>query len=431
MPQPILLSGLGGVGKTELSISVVEKLSSRGYVLWLRASDDGVLEQDIIKAAEELRHELLRFDASNDISTREDRRASAFYFSPVSVTDLVTILRRWLKAIPDGNQRTLVILDDLDGLNPVHHEKYRLMFAGDAVDVIYTARDPSMADLSMLWQAINFDVPSLQVDEAVKLLELLAQSNRPTRKPLSASSIIMRPPKVELDNVMKWQMENVAKCLGALPAAIATGSHYMKDSLGSRWDPDSYGKFVWSWNHDDGKRSILQSHRATLKYRDSVLASFEVSLQRLRRNIENIASHDTLEENCLRLLRLLSAMDVNEISRRDLLDLKGALPIALSDLLNIPHPLLQFSELVTTMLTHGFGLSIDQCLTELIKVSLLTERSSDRTLLLNSVTKACALLVPMTISSDEKAALEVIAKEVQGHWTRKAVDLSNDDLEEP
>lgn len=389
-----------------------------------------MLEQDIITAAEELRHELLRFDASNDLSTREDRPASTFYFSPVSVTDLVNILKRWLKAITDGNQRILVILDDLDGLDPAHHEKYALMFAGDAVDVIYTARDPSMADSSMLWQAVNFDVPSLQTDKAVELLELFGQDSRPTRKPPSASSLVRRPPRVELDNVMKKQVEDVATCLGGLPAAIVMGSHYLKDHLGSRRSLDGYGKLLESWKRDDGKRSILQSHRAMLKYRHSVLASFEVSLQRLRRNVENIASHDTLEEDCLRVLRLLSAMNVNELSQRDRGDLKGALCTAFSDLLEIPHPSLQFSELVENMLSHRFKESIDQCLTELVNVSLLTEPSSEETLLLNSVTKACALLVPISISSDEKTALEAIAEVLQRHWT-KAVDLSNDDLEEP
>lgn len=55
---------------------------------------------------------------------------------------------------------------------------------------------------------------------------------------------------------------------------------------------------------------------------------------------------------------------------------------------------------------------------ELVKVSLLSERSSDGTLLLNDVTQACALLVPNYISSDEMAVLRSNAKEIGKHWNR-------------
>lgn len=119
-PDAFCYLGSVGLGKQNLVFRSSRSSFQKGYVLWLRASDEGVLEQDVIKAAEELRHELLRFDAGNDLSTIEDRRANAFYFPPVSATDPVNILKRWLKATPDGNQRILVILDDLDGLDPVH-----------------------------------------------------------------------------------------------------------------------------------------------------------------------------------------------------------------------------------------------------------------------------------------------------------------------
>ena len=245
---------------------------------------------------------LLRFDASSDPAAADDRQSSTIYFTPVQVTELVAILKRWLKAESDGAQRKLVILDDLDGLDQEHHEKYSLMFAGDAVDLIYTARDPSMADSSMLWEALSFDVPSLQVNDAVKMLELFERHNRkmPNEPPRP------NPYDSGLQNidVKRMQMTNVATCLGGLPAAVTMGSHYMKDNLASKWNPDSYAKFLDLWAQDDGKRNILQSHRATLKYRHSLLASFEVSLHRLRRNIAHLPSHDTFEECCLVLLQL-------------------------------------------------------------------------------------------------------------------------------
>ena len=411
----ISLSGLGVAGKTELSISLIEKLDRERYVLWLRASDHRVLEEDLITAAEDLRHELLRFDITNNPATGEDRSAAAFYFSSVPMKDLLSILKRWLNAMPADELRTLVILDDLDGLEPSHHEKYSLMFAGDSLDLIYTTRDPSMADPGMLWEAVDFDVPSLQLDNAVEVLEHYLRDS-PSTKKLPAKSPEQHTSEPEHENVRRLDMENVARCLGELPAAIAMSSHYMKDSLGFRWNSDSFTRFLNKWNQSDGKRSILQAHRAMLKYRHSIFASYQVSLQRLRRNIKSISW-----EYCLLLLQLLSAMDLHELSLNDILKLKSALPVAWPDLQDAvrwgPDP----SDEVAEMGAPGFENSIDQCLTELVKVSLLTMRSSDGTLLLNNVTKTCALEVPMSISFNKRAAIGNSARRILSDWSREDV----------
>ena len=65
-------------------------------------------------------------------------------------------------------------------------------------------------------------------------------------------------------------------------------------------------------------------------------------------------------------------------------------------------------------------------MTELVKVSLLTEPSSDGTRLLNNVTKACALLVPTKISSEEMVAFEDNAKEVWNYWDQDDTSLLNE-----
>lgn len=417
-PRRILLSGLGGVGKTELSVSLAEKFDPKRYVLWFRATDSKRLEDDFVTIAEDLRHELLRFDRGNHPLAGEDPTGGTFYFSPVPMEGLVSILKRWIRASPDDGSRLLVVLDDLDGLEPSQQEKYSMIFAGEALNLIYTARDPSMADSGMLWEAMNYDVPSLDIDDAVDMLALYLQDNHSNRK-TSDRAAIERSSRVEHDDARTAQLQKVAKCLGALPAAIAMGSYYMKDALGFRWKTQDYREFLDSWNQDKGKRKILQSHRAMLKYRHSVLGSFEVSMQRLRRNINKMPWHDTLEGYCWRLLHFLSAMDIDELSRDELPDFKSALRKAAPELQSTLCPIPAFTHIETQQSAHDFDVSVEQCLTELVKVSLLTERLRDGTFLLNSVTKACALLVPNTISADAKAAAENSAEEILGHWKRK------------
>ncbi len=404
----VSLSGLGGVGKTELSIEMVGKLGPIRYVLWLRASDDKILQQDLVVAARDLRNELLRFEYGNN-GTSEDRSTAALYFSGVTVTDLVGILKRWLKVKPDDGSKILVVLDDLDGLEPSQHKEYSMMFSGDALHLIYTTRDPSMADTGMLWEAVDFDVPSLQVDEAVNVLEDISKDNRSVQKrPIGSNK--EHTSSLEHETSAEAQMRDIAIRLGTLPAAIIIGSHYIKDNLGLNLNPGSYNKFLDSWSQDGGKDSILKSRRAMLRYHQSLLASFDLSLQRLRRNVKDVVWHKKLEEHCLLLLQLLSAMKLGEISESGLSKFKKAMRISFH-LLQGPICKAEFSDVVTEPQRIDHDISIDRCVTELVKVSLLTKRSSDSTFLLN-VTKACALLVPTKISSNEMVALEGSAKEV-------------------
>ena len=450
-PRRIALSGPGGVGKTELSISIVENLGPMQYVLWLRACDGKKLHQDLITAAEDLRIELMRFNNDNDLVIGEDRRGAAFYFSPVSVSDLVNILKRWLRSIPDDNSRILVVLDDLDGLDPKLHEEYSLLFSGNALDLIYTTRDPWMADSGMFWEAFRFDVPSLQIDEAVHVLEHVSRGPRPTTQVSSSTA------NLEGEAARNFQMQQVATRLGALPGAIILGSHYMKDSLGLNRNVDSFQEFLELWDQDSDSKpennisrsNILRSHRAMLKYRHSMLSSFRVSVERLGRNTQIVKDADnnvadikedprtsesgigSKEEDgtsghrkaySLELLELLSAMDLCEISQNDLREFRSALSRAKHDLQGDLRRVPEFSDVVSRPQRLKYSISINDCISELIKVSLVTERPTDGALVLNNVTKACALLVPMSISLENRLAVQDSAKKVWMRWKGKSVN---------
>lgn len=385
------------------------------YVLYLRAGEENLFQQDLATAAQDLRNELLRFESSDNRAVGEEPGASAFYFSGVGLTELVSILKRWLKATPYDGSRILVVLDDLDGLEASNHQEYSPIFSGDALDLIFTTRDPSMADLGMLWPAVRFDVQPLQADEAVEMLEHFSKDNHAARDQ-SRQSSVQHASNLE-HGVRRRETRDVVARLGALPVAIIIGSHYIKDNIGSTRNPDNYRKFLDSWDQGGGKSSVLNSRRAMLRYRHSMLASFELSLNRLRRNVRDISWHDRLENQCLMLLQLLSAMGLHEISENDLIAFKRALDIAWRDLRGGIREA-EFKDVTAEPPRFDHQISINECITELVKVSLLTKRSSDGTVLLNSVTQACALLVPNYISSDEMAMLESNAEEIGKHWNR-------------
>ena len=426
------------------------------YVLWLRACDNKKLQQDLVTAAVDLRNELMRFNNDDLATGKEDRQGAAFYLSPVSVSDLVNILKRWLRSTPDDNSRILVILDDLDGLDVKLHEENSLLFSGHALDLIYTTRDPWMADHGMFWEASKFNVPSLEIDEAVHVLERVSRDHRPSTRKVSNGTAI-NPSVLEGQVSRKVQMQKIAARLGALPAAIILGSHYMKDSLGSKWNIDSFQEFLDLWDQDgDGKpennmnrSNILRSHRAMLKYRHSMLSSFRVSVERLGRNAniamvstndvadiddgswmgesgiilrEEAGSSSNRQAYSLELLQLLSAMDLCEISQHDLSEFKSALSRAKHDLQDNLRRVPDFSDVVSRPQHPKYSISINDCISELIKVSLVAERPTDGTLVLNNVIKACALLVPESISPEDRVAVQDSAKKVWMRWKGKSVN---------
>ena len=379
-------------------------------------------------AARDLRNEILRFSLGD------------LYFSPVAENELVTMLMRWLKSSPNDGSRILVILDDLDGLSefkdgpdPPTMIGYSKAFSGNSVDLIYTTRNPSMAYNGSVWEATLFDVPPLHVDDAVDLLGHTLKESY-TKRDRFNTSCVQQLSSLEHDSESRAQMVELVTRLGTLPAAIVLGSHYIKDNLGSTWNPSSCKLFLDKWDQDSSKSHILKSHPVTFSYRHSMLASFDLSIRRLWDNVGFVPWN---RGNPYKLLQLLSAMHLQEISPHEYSKLKNALRRASHDLKgdmkNFPlrgtgirvgirgtviqrhEPTAERTDEVLPE-THWTETSLNGFIRELVNVSLLTLRPTDGTLFLNNVTQACALLVPDNISSKEKLAQESNAKEIWRHW---------------
>lgn len=100
----------------------------------------------------------------------------------------------------------------------------------------------------MLWPAVRLDAQPLQVDEAVDVPEPFSKDNHAARKQLRQSSVQHAS---GLEHGV--EMRDVVTRLGALPAAIIIGSHYVKENIGSKWNPDSDRRFLDSWDQGGGK----------------------------------------------------------------------------------------------------------------------------------------------------------------------------------
>ena len=170
------ISGLGGVGKSHVGRELIERIRDDGYsarhTIWLRATDEATLHEDIYTAALALRSELLLF---SNFGNTDEHGGQAFNHSAMPSNRLGSLLQPWFKSLREDQSKILVVLDDLDGLSFQKRETLADSFHGDAVDFLYTTRDPLMSTTDFVWEATNFDVPAL---DAADVKDLLDHSHR-------------------------------------------------------------------------------------------------------------------------------------------------------------------------------------------------------------------------------------------------------------
>ena len=373
---------------------MIDKLVAHDFVVWFRANEWEAFEEDLMTSALHLKSELLRFDTvpANSREGRDSQRHPRLYFSDGDARSLTRALEVWMNQ--DRSSRKIVILDDLDGLDVAHHRTISRMFAADAIDLIYTARDPLMADTGMIWEAKDFEVPALQGEQAAALLLSLMTDMRFQRR----NQTILNSHYASVPDTKKVIMANVVNRLGAIPAAIIIASHYAKDHFGSTESPRSFERLLHDWDHGD----ILNFRRDMLKYTHTILESFELSKTRLQRNTGG-KSDQNLYRISLTALKLLSALHLSSF-RREALDV-FCKTICEYDLNHSDSPL----DGDLRLLCENPSM-INPSVTELIRVSLLSGPDADGNIKLNTLTTSCVLLNPDFISPDERSMLQSLAE---------------------
>ena len=172
------------------------------------------------------------------------------------------------------------------------------MFAANTLNLIRTARDPLMAEKDMIWEARDFEVPSLQGEHVDGLLQDCIEHSRRRRNQRKIDSTVQAVSGT--DRKIAWK---VVKHLGALFLAIIIESHFVKDHFSSNAISKSLERLL----HELGNGQILQFCRVTYKYSHTILESFEVSKARLRRNVNGKLATNFygLSQRVLQLLSVL------------------------------------------------------------------------------------------------------------------------------
>ena len=315
------------------------------------------------------------------------------------------MLCAWLRNGQFNNSKVLVILDDVDGLETSELSDVSNMISSDQVEVIYTTRDPTIADPSSHMQASNFEVAPLQPATADGLLQQL-------RNPTSLGIAHRRHSSIGPLNGDIEFASKITASLGHLPAAIVNASHFLVDNFGSA--KYAMQVFLHRWESNDTRHEILEYRRRTTRYPYSMRASYEISVRRLERNTET--GPERLFPCSLTLLRLLCFMDVESFTQDQLEDLK----VLLGDFI-ISKP--EESD-VRTSLEHMSRdiIPVFRCITELAHVSLLSSASGTSMIVINSLTKACVRLCKGDSLDTKQHDVAYVMTETEAVYLKRAAD---------
>ena len=376
-------------------------------MIWLEAGSDQTLKRDLIRAAHAMQDELLGPGAGSLFRTahqNQHNHGGTLFYKPDQRNDyLQERLIAWLRNGRFDNSKVLVILDDVDGLGTSELLDLSNLISSDQVEVIYTTRDPMIADPSSHLRASNFEVAPLQPATADGLMQQIIKS--PTGIDL---------PKEEIELTSK-----ITGSLGHLPAAIINASHFLADNFGfgNQYPMRAY---LRRWGSDDTRREILQYRRRTSRYPYTMWASYEISIRRLRRNTET--GPKGLFHCSLSLLRLFCFMNAESFAQDQIEDLKtllGDFVTSNTESSSIRTCLEAMSKDIVP---------IFRCVTELRNVSLLSFSDGTHCIVINSLIKACALQcsqdfwnikvddVASLMDKTEAAYLKQAADEISAHW---------------
>lgn len=334
---------------------------------------------------------------------QHNRSYRFFYTSDQRLNHLQEMLCAWLRNGRFGDSQVLIILDDVDALRTSDLSDLSNLISSDQVEVIYTTRDPTIADPSSHMHASNFEVEPLQPGAADGLLR---QFSNPTSPHGSSIGGIESTSKITAS-------------LGHLPAAIINASHFLSDNFGSA-NPFAMQAYLHRWESDDTRHEILQYRHRTTRYPYTMQESYEVSVCRLKRN--TATGPKGLFLCSLTLLRLLCLTNVESFAQDQIEDLKTLLGNPVSSKIEQNEVRASLEAISKDIIP------IFRCITELGNVSLLSLLDGRSVIVINRLTKACAIQCkqgPSNTQIDDMASLLVeteatylkqVADEISTHW---------------
>ena len=319
---------------------------------------------------------------------------------------------RWLSSTKERGEKILLVLDDIDGLGDGDLSEVSKIVAGSNVEIIFTSRDPQIIGTLARADVQTFELAALVEADALSLLFQITV-------PVEAAEASQSRDRTASD---------VTRLLGSFPASIISGAHYIEDSLGSLITPN-LERFRNRWQSHANRIAVLRDSRPADPYY-TILKSFQISIARLRRNT-CVEDADLFHDSII-LLILLSLHDFQRFERRDMIRICNHLKTWVTS-----------NPGCDTCITFGRSSDLEQddmriqrCLTQLKRVSLITEVGKTASFVVNELVRHCVLtreqdrsaLVDDKICESTWKDLKALTQHVYNGWLSDLSTNSRDDL---
>ncbi|KAI9870960.1 MAG: hypothetical protein M1830_003586 [Pleopsidium flavum] len=297
IPKMIALTGIGGIGKTELLLELALRYRNQRNVFFIRANDLESLEDAFLDIATSIGHDLL--------ASRRSYQDLHAVWRGLEPPDRVRAFKAWLGDA--DNQPSLFIVDDLDGLRTDTAIKAAL--PREALVVLYSTRDPSIIG-GLRRNCQEFRVPTMDTDEMATLMESILHQSGSTFSQATLS---------------EEELESVAKVVDGNALAGCRAISYIVQVLAQTAETRPAQIFLDVFNGSDWKARKQFLHFKP-RFGLSIMETFETSLQRLRR-------HQIAARRLVQLIAFLSSPDHSldfrkflSIERPWLLEFRASLP---------------------------------------------------------------------------------------------------------
>ena len=208
--RTVVLHGLGGIGKTQLSVAYAKRhKDSYSAIFWLNIKDEDSLKQSYVKVAKQILREHPSASRLSNVDTYEN------------LDEVVDAVKAWL-SLPN-NTRWLIIYDNYDNprlpgnTDPVAVDIRKFLPESYQGSIIITTRSSQVR--------FGYPLQIRKLENVLDSLEILSNTSR--REGLISGKEVLDFCTTALISMLDPDAVKLAKELDGLPLALATTGAYL------------------------------------------------------------------------------------------------------------------------------------------------------------------------------------------------------------
>ncbi|KAL9595847.1 MAG: hypothetical protein Q9219_006189 [cf. Caloplaca sp. 3 TL-2023] len=248
----IALTGIGGIGKTEILLEIAFRLRDLMNIFSIRAADAKGLENSLLQIATSMGHDLLSFRFKD-----ADLASIWRHYVP---DERIHAFKDWLGS--KTNQPTIFIVDDLDGVKD--ENLIAAALSPKAQVILYSARDPTIME-NVGRHGEDHHISNMEVTEIISLMR----------------TVLQRSGSRNTDyNITDNELAEIAEIVGGHALGACRAIAYILNVLSQTSDTPAAAFIRFSKGPDWKARKRFIAYKPSLGF--SVIQTFASSIDRMQ-----------------------------------------------------------------------------------------------------------------------------------------------------